>query len=66
MSYYFPADCTESLETNTPQDWTALNLLCNGESECMFQNEGGTVQSCEQPYQSNYLIVFYECFPGKT
>ena len=59
------ADCTEDLETNSPQDWAALKLICDNQSSCEFINQGGYVASCAQPTVVDYMTVLYQCLPGQ-
>ena len=60
-----PTDCAESLEENMPVIWEGLTDLCNGEVSCTFQIQGSILESCVDPYLSEFMQVFYSCFPGK-
>ena len=60
-----PTDCLESLETNHPIDWAVLKEVCDGQVECEFINQGTSLQSCVDPYFSDFLHVYYVCEPGQ-
>ena len=57
-------DCVELMETNAPLDWAALKATCDGQQTCSFQNPGRSVPSCDDPYMSDYLLVYFYCLPG--
>ena len=61
-----PTDCTESMAENHQVDWLILKELCDGENSCSVQTTGGLVQSCVDPYFSEFTEVYYTCLPGKT
>lgn len=56
-------DCTELVEENRPQDWLAIQALCDGEQSCQFENIGYPVDTCEEGYLSDYMQLFYDCSP---
>ena len=58
------ADCTESVEEGSPQDWIALKALCDNQTSCEFVNQGGYVASCAEPNVVDYMTVNYQCLPG--
>ena len=59
------ADCTESVEEGSPQDWFALKALCDNQASCEFVNQGGYVASCAEPNVVDYMTVNYQCLPGR-
>ena len=61
----YPGDCKESMEENAPVDWNALTTVCNNQTSCQFENPGRDVESCEEPYHSNYALIYFSCLPGK-
>ena len=56
-------DCTELVEENRPTDWAGIQLLCDNQTSCEFQNLGSIIDSCEVGYTSDYMQVFYDCLP---
>ena len=57
------SDCTELVEENQPIDWAELQLLCDNQTSCEFQNVGSAIDTCEVGYTSDYMQVFYDCLP---
>ena len=60
----YPGDCSELMETEAPLSWTALLATCNNRTTCSIENPGVSVQSCAEPYNSDYAIAYYSCLPG--
>ena len=56
-------DCTELVEENRPTDWAGIQLLCDNQTSCEFQNLGSVINECESGYTSDYMQVFYDCLP---
>ena len=56
-------DCTELVEENRPTDWAGIQLLCDNQTSCEFQNLGSVINECEAGYTSDYIQVFYDCLP---
>ena len=59
-------DCTESLQENSPSDWSTLKNDCDGQASCEFANPMKTLTNCEAPYESDYIQVYHSCVPGKV
>ena len=59
-------DCTELVYDNSPQDWLAIKLLCDGQTDCQFSYIGaGFRASCDVANTPDYIQVFYNCLPRK-
>ena len=58
-------DCSESVESGSPQDWIALKALCDNQTSCEFINQGGYVGSCPDTSRVDYMTVNYQCLPGE-
>ena len=57
-------DCTELVYDNTPSDWLAIKLLCDGQESCEFNYVGtGFRDSCDVGNFADYTQVFYNCLP---
>ena len=57
-------DCTELVYDNSPQDWLAIKLLCDGQESCEFNYVGtGFSDSCDVGNFADYIQVFYNCLP---
>ena len=59
-----PEDCGESMEEHAHSDWLTLKDTCHNKTSCSFENPSGSLESCDEPYLSDYMIVYYNCFPG--
>ena len=49
---------------NQPQDWLALKVLCDNETQCEYQYMGSVIESCEPEYIADYMSIYYTCLPG--
>ena len=58
-------DCTESVYDNSPQDWLAIKLLCDGQESCEFEYLGSAISSCQEGYIADYIHVFFNCLQSK-
>ena len=56
-------DCTELVEESRPTDWLGIQLLCDNQTSCEFENLGSAIDQCEEGYQSDYMQLFYDCLP---
>ena len=56
-------DCAELIEENRPGEWEAIQSHCDGRNSCQFENQGSTIDGCEVDYQSDYMLVYYDCLP---
>ena len=56
-------DCTELVEENRPNDWLAIQALCDNQNSCEFENLGTAIDECEDGYLSDYMQLFYDCLP---
>ena len=56
-------DCAELIEENRPWEWDAIQSHCDGQNTCQFENQGSTIDGCELGYQSDYMLVYYDCLP---
>ena len=56
-------DCTEVVAENRPTDWLGIQMLCDNQTFCEFENLGSTISECEQGYLSDYMQLFYDCLP---
>ena len=60
-------DCTELVHDNSPQDWLAIKLLCDGQESCEFQYSGAVFGfSCDVGVIVDYLQIFYSCLPRES
>ena len=60
-------DCTELVYDNSPHDWLAIKLLCNGQESCEFPYSGaGFRTSCDEGVIADYVHAFYNCLPRES
>ena len=57
------SDCIENVEETRPSDWAAIKLLCDGQSSCVYEYQGSTVDSCLMNYVADYMEISYDCLP---
>ena len=56
------SDCTESVESNFPVDWAALQQLCQNQTVCTVPNPGRTLVSCREG--GDFMLIPYSCGDG--
>ena len=54
---------TALIEENRPWEWDAIQSHCDGQNSCQFENQGSTIDGCKLGYQSDYMLVYYDCLP---
>ena len=55
-------DCTELVEENSPDDWLAIQALCDAKTSCQFNTPGNALGGCSGQ-TSDYMQLFYDCLP---
>ena len=58
-------DCTEIVEENSPPDWLYLLSLCDNQTSCSYEYRGSVIDECEVGYVADYMLITYDCNPGK-
>ena len=56
-------DCTVDIEAHRPSDWLAIKALCDNQTSCQLENFGFVIDECEVGYTSDYVQIFFDCYP---